>query len=698
MHGRLKVKDSAEKAAEKAREREKKRKKYLAGINVLFDKRASGVHDAECLHVSALLLQANPDALTLWNTRRDVLLALCKEYKDKEEAGTAEVTNSFLAASNKHDCKDSTTKDSVGAPKTGSLYSSPLPVDKISSSAAVNPSDINTSVDTSDSTSANALESAGQASQCNKEPAMSQNMTSDEPPIPSLPSLPATWKQLLSAELHVVSACLQHNPKSYGAWHHRTWVMEQLCHSASLEDKQKAWDSELSLCNLFLTKDERNFHCWDYRRLVVREGGVAAERELRYSLRLIERNLSNFSAWHYRAKLLPALHPPQRGCPHPVEEAVFREELQRVVQAVFTDPGDQSPWFFLRWLLQRQPPRPRPVWLGMCLAESTRLVLVCTFAAAVDRSALPQMTLPPSAPSTGVKWTPASGNGSNRATVWSASIEILSGTDSSLLVSAQFPDDGPTATLSLSSASSKGRSVSAWLCAQDHPQLGPELSEASRVALEELRENCVMLDDVDPNNKWVLLTLVETLWVLGGDPHRSDAQAFLEQLRVLDPLRAGHYTDTKSKLTLEEVTSSYVSATVAGLPSASPSFSNQELPPFVACNLFLSRLCGLQWLACCPSLDLSANQLRSLHLLSQLPLCRELLLDGNPVDSLAPLTQLPNLCRVSLNGCSLQSPDLLQPLTKVPTLRHLAAKNNFQQEQDLTCVQEMFKHLESLDL
>lgn len=66
-------------------------------------------------------------------------------------------------------------------------------------------------------------------------------------------------------------------------------------------------------------------HCWDYRRLVVREGGVAAERELRYSLRLIERNLSNFSAWHYRAKLLPALHPPQPGCPHPVEEAVFRE-------------------------------------------------------------------------------------------------------------------------------------------------------------------------------------------------------------------------------------------------------------------------------------------------------------------------------------------------------------------------------------
>lgn len=73
--------------------------------------------------------------------------------------------------------------------------------------------------------------------------------------------------------------------------------------------------------------------------------------------------------------------------------------------------------------------------------------------------------------------------------------------DASLLVTAQFPDGGPSATLSQSCVSPEGSSVATWLCAQEQPQVGPELSEASRAALEELRENCAMLDDVDPNNK-----------------------------------------------------------------------------------------------------------------------------------------------------------------------------------------------------
>lgn len=91
-----------------------------------------------------------------------------------------------------------------------------------------------------------------------------------------------------------------------------------------------------------LARDARNFHGWGYRRLVVQrlesrelnvlaEGGeeqgegkgekeevtreVKRERkvggetrtkqELDYATRMVNSNLSNFSAWHNRSKLLP---------------------------------------------------------------------------------------------------------------------------------------------------------------------------------------------------------------------------------------------------------------------------------------------------------------------------------------------------------------------------------------------------------
>ena len=53
---------------------------------------------------------------------------------------------------------------------------------------------------------------------------------------------------------------LRRNPKSYGAWHHRTWALrEQGPARAEL-------GRELQLCAQLLAADERNFHCWNFRR------------------------------------------------------------------------------------------------------------------------------------------------------------------------------------------------------------------------------------------------------------------------------------------------------------------------------------------------------------------------------------------------------------------------------------------------
>jgi geranylgeranyl transferase type-2 subunit alpha len=63
-----------------------------------------------------------------------------------------------------------------------------------------------------------------------------------------------------------------------------------------------------------LTRDSRNFHGWGYRRTVVARleskalnGSSMAQTEFDYTTRMIGLNLSNFSAWHNRTKLIQSI-------------------------------------------------------------------------------------------------------------------------------------------------------------------------------------------------------------------------------------------------------------------------------------------------------------------------------------------------------------------------------------------------------
>lgn len=55
-----------------------------------------------------------------------------------------------------------------------------------------------------------------------------------------------------------MESALRQNFKSYGAWHHRKWVISK-GHSSV--------DHELRLLDKFQKADSRNFHAWNYRRL-----------------------------------------------------------------------------------------------------------------------------------------------------------------------------------------------------------------------------------------------------------------------------------------------------------------------------------------------------------------------------------------------------------------------------------------------
>ena len=109
------------------------------------------------------------------------------------------------------------------------------------------------------------------------------------------------------------------------------------------------WKDEKALCDLFLKYDERNcelkfepvaarndnviplpVHCWDYRRFVIsKAGGISPLEEFEFTYDKIAANFSNYSAWHYRSKLLPKLHPSSSTEGGVTEDALLKGETDR---------------------------------------------------------------------------------------------------------------------------------------------------------------------------------------------------------------------------------------------------------------------------------------------------------------------------------------------------------------------------------
>lgn len=80
-----------------------------------------------------------------------------------------------------------------------------------------------------------------------------------------------------------------------------------------------------------LSKDQRNFHAWGYRRFVVAK------------LEMIGSNLSNFSAWHNRSQLIPRLLQ-ERGADAKMRATFLNEALSFVREGLDVGPEDQRLW------------------------------------------------------------------------------------------------------------------------------------------------------------------------------------------------------------------------------------------------------------------------------------------------------------------------------------------------------------------
>lgn len=139
---------------------------------------------------------------------------------------------------------------------------------------------------------------------------------------------------LTERELNISSDAIKKNPKSYCAWHHRLWVWSKVECDVS---------KELSLCDKLLAADQRNFHCWNYRRSIVRLCKVEPEHEISFSMKKIEENFSNYSAFHHRSVYIK-----DKVCD--LKEGLDLE-LGLVHNAIFTEPDDQSAWWYYQFLI-----------------------------------------------------------------------------------------------------------------------------------------------------------------------------------------------------------------------------------------------------------------------------------------------------------------------------------------------------------
>ncbi|XP_040896848.1 geranylgeranyl transferase type-2 subunit alpha isoform X2 [Toxotes jaculatrix] len=559
MHGRLKIKSTAQQEEEKRKEREKKLKIYVTARDACFSKRKEGILDDEALQLTQQLLSANPDFATFWNYRREILMHL-ETVKDEDE-----------------------------------------------------------------------------------------------------------MQKIYEAELSFLESCLKVNPKSYGSWHHRGWVSVRL--------PRPDWARELSLCDRCLSLDDRNFHCWDYRRMVVKMSGVPVDQELGFTDRLIGSNFSNYSSWHYRSTLLPLLHPespeppspcrkpPQTSPPpspqthsHRVCEEQLLKEYELVQNAFFTDPNDQSAWFYYRWLLGRAE---REEMISCVYASRDEERVAVAFSRPVNAQTVGLLLVLDGQPQR-VEWRSVHPR-FKHSPVWIC--DLPPGTISDITNEHNLTVHWTEKHTHRDCALYTGRTES--YCrdsATDQELFRSELSVEKTSVLQSELQSCNQLQELEPRNKWCLLTIILLMRALDPLGYEKETLAHFQTLKEVDPMRSAYYSDLCSKFMIEN--------TILKMEYA-------EVRVFSISDKNLTTLCHLDQLLLVTHINLSSNHLQRLPPQFAMLQCLEVLeADNNSIENLEGLYRLPRLEEVSLKNNKISALADLQPLASCPKLKRLDLRGN----------------------
>jgi geranylgeranyl transferase type-2 subunit alpha len=167
----------------------------------------------------------------------------------------------------------------------------------------------------------------------------------------------SSTQDVIHNDLQFIVPLLIQYPKCYWIWNYRQWLLEEAEKRLDKAASRKLWEEELSLVGTMLTRDERNFHGWGYRRFVVAnletlrtaEEGTLVKQETAYTDKMIKAKLQNFSALHCRSKLLPRLLL-ETNADGAARRNMLHQELDNMQEALI-DPFNQSAWFYHQFLM-----------------------------------------------------------------------------------------------------------------------------------------------------------------------------------------------------------------------------------------------------------------------------------------------------------------------------------------------------------
>lgn len=247
--------------------------------------------------------------------------------------------------------------------------------------------------------------------------------------------------------------------------------------------------------------------------------------EMEFTQHLIERDFSNFSAWHHRTialgrfsvELLDRVEFVSKGF-----LIAFSPELEVLHNALFTDPNDQSVWIYYRWLLSHPSDTTPP---KLCSVSSRRVderLLILMTVKFLKTSMLDGLSINKDALKSHQRFVFKVGK------VFSIIVLRIEQTDSDV----EIDFLNKKISLKISSSFSYQLFVSS-------PDFGIHARNVS--VLESELRLLNRLKSFEPNNSNLLLTLVDLMVSVDFEANREEIEGIVNHLISIDRVRKGYY-------------------------------------------------------------------------------------------------------------------------------------------------------------